>query len=418
MELGNILLEYHSHAQNYNILKKAEKYFIDASDVINELDDMNNHSVEDKKKKEYSLLLCRGRAHTNLGKIFYEQSESIRKRKSGFGGDRREQILRLTKAMMIFRNVEKDAKFVHIQATINDGLDKFAKEHVFEANSLLSMTCRFHANVLLKLSKRDACIAKMKEASGLDGNYLNVTTIDPNDKSETEEKVSLLIDQYDGACSLVDLCSSLSYTASGIAISNASNCLPEAYDQASKISKVLVKLSHYDANAKKMMQQHNIKSYTELENLKGLSMKKYQQSEVPGSDLSSLLNSERSSMNLKRNDLFSSGSALPKNDPPERFIIGHTTRKKQKESSKTSNGNSTSMANDDAFDDFGLHTNEDDIVEALTEEIMFAPEMQYRKWGDELFADLSANADSYPSCEPVRPVEMVAMTSTTSDNIC
>ncbi len=60
---------------------------------------------------------------------------------------------------------------------------------------------------------------------------------------------------------------------------------------------------------------------------------------------------------------------------------------------------------DDAFDGFGLHTNEDD--EGPSFEEISLPKVQHRKWGDEIFEDQEMNADSYPSCEPERPAEMI-----------
>lgn len=419
MSLGILLLDYHSLTQNnqdYSILKKAEPYFQESIKIIKELVQMNKPDIDGEREefefRQISLLLCSGRAYTNLGKTYFEQSEMILGRKNDFGGDQREQYSKLALAIKCFRNAEKDAIALRSKS-VTKKLDKRAELHVFDANSLLSMTWRFQGHAFLRLLKEEICIGKLRKAAGLSD--FNATTIhvEPKVNSEVDEieaKVSLILEQYDGACSLISISSSLSNralqgTTNESWDEDVSKTLREAYDQATNLSEALEEFSHSSIAVKEMISQHDIRSSAEIKRLKDEAMKHNQQKKTADSKLSA-----QSAMNhsttpsLPRNDLFRNAS-LSRSDTSGRIVIDSSARKKRDEFEEKKQSHKRKSETDDAFDGFGLHTNEDD--EGPSFEEISLPKVQHRKWGDEIFEDQEMNADSYPSCEPERPAEMI-----------
>ena len=107
---------------------------------------------------------------------------------------------------------------------------------------------------------------------------------------------------------------------------------------------------------------------------------------------------------LPRNDLFRNAN-LSRSDTSGRIVIDSSARKKRDEFEEKKQSHKRKSETDDAFDGFGLHTNEHD--EGPSFEEISLPKVQHRKWGDEIFEDQEMNADSYPSCEPERPAEMI-----------
>ncbi len=418
MSLGIHLLDYHSFnlkGQDYAVLKKAEASFLESIEVIEELVQMNEVGRYREIEEEYefrrrSLLLLSGRAYTNLGKTYYEQSEFICCRKNSFVCDQREHRSKLALAVRYLKNAEKDATTLKHQAEAKSHLDNRAKVHKYHADTLLAMTWRFQGHVFQRIMKEEICIGKLKKSAGLHG--FSATSIDPNvppksDIDEIEAKVALILEQYDGACSLVRVSSSLSTCVLRSATKESwgqglFNILCEAYDRAIVLIEKLEIFCRNSKVAKELITQHGIRSSTEIRKLKDEAIIcRKNEANVKLKNLSDITHSVP---NLQRNDLLRN-EFLPKNKLAGSIVIGSTTRKTNAKLDQKNNIDKKKIKTDDAFDAFGIFTHED--IDSVNLEGILSPQTEFRKWGDELFVDQELNVDSYPSSEPRRPTEMI-----------
>jgi len=412
MTLGNLLLEYHSlipKNQDYSLLQRAETRFEESIAIVQELGRMNKADGEVDKEfnfRQRALLLCRGRANTNLGKTYFEQSEMRRVR-----GDQREHFSKLAKAVRHLRNAESDARSLRAQAITNIDLDPRAEMHKFDANLLLSLACRFQGYAFWRLSKEKTCIDALKKAAGLsdrDDTSIQVGPKVDGDTTLVEAKVGLMLEHYDGACSLVHITPPLF----NLALRGNTNdkwdddlfgTLCDGYDQAAKISETLEKLKGHSVGVKDMIEQKDVLPSSEINKLKDETMTRYRERKLNGSQISL---GNHSTLRLPRNDLFRNDGILSRSEPTERIVIDGTTRKQHDDLSKR-NSKKMQPISDDAFDDFGLHTNDGNEATSFFDEELSPLPVQYRKWGDELFKENGMDIDAFPSCEPERPPEMI-----------
>lgn len=423
MTVGILLLDYNGLLQTnqgYSILKKAEGYFQESINTIKQLVQLNNTDIDgeqvDHEFRTRSLLLCSGRAWTNLGKTYFEQSEMLLDGTSGFGGVQRDQYSKLALAVKCFRNAEKDATTLRTKAEKEESYNKSAKFHILDANALLSMTWRFQGFAFLRLMKESVCMKKLRKAAGFD-EFNNTETIDPKAQvDEIEAKALLLVEQYNGAYSLISISSSLSNRTLQSNTSDSSgedlqNILIDAYIQAENMSELLEQLSSEHDIVKQIVLQHGIRSKMQIKQLRDEAIQGFLQKKKKHSNLSSLDAVNPSIPSLPRSDLFRNAS-LAQTEPTGFIVRGSTARKRRDDSDQRKDRPGKKSETDDAFDGFGLHTKvhgyeSDGAVQNSILDAISLPGIQYRKWGDELFEGKEMKADSYPSSVPEKPDEML-----------
>ena len=119
--------------------------------------------------------------------------------------------------------------------------------------------------------------------------------------------------------------------------------------------------------------------------------------------LTNLSDMTHSVPNLQRNDLLRN-EFIPKNKVSGRIVIDGNRKETNAKLDQKNNIDKKKIKTDDAFDGFGIFEHED--IDSVNLEGILSPQIEFRKWGDELFVDQELNVDSYPSSEPTRPTEM------------
>jgi len=249
------------------LVQQAKSCFEEAIGIIQELERMNrrqssssssslpfvtkdNNEAEQEHESQKSfktraLLLCRGRALTNIGRTHFEQARGVPKltptmeggidgisRGTGDNDDSGGGVC-LIKAVRYLRNAEECARSLRAQAVVGVRVNKMpsttstkkssrrndrgAEQHKIEADILESLAGRWEAHALWSLSKRKECIKVLRKAAGScgDGHYDDVDDghddgIDGNDEDNDdsvgdieEAKISLLVEWYESAGALV-----------------------------------------------------------------------------------------------------------------------------------------------------------------------------------------------------------------------
>jgi len=413
MTLGNFYLEYHSLAQNnqdYQVLSKAQKYYEESISVVGQLRRMNKPTRDNDrefKSRERALLLCRGRAYTNLGKTYFEQSEMILERKDG--SNRKEYATRLTSAARYLKRAETDARSLKVQAVMNDADDGTYLQR-FDASLLLSLTCRFQGYVFLRMSKERESIDALKRACGIFGGDSTIKPIQGEEEARVEAMVWLLLEQYDGACSLIQISTSLfdlsvRENESVDWNENILDTLRVTFDKATKLSEILHNDLDYSSTIKENILQHGIRSVDEILKLKAETLKRLSDRTSRGSTLGI---KNLSVTGLPRNDLFRNDDILPRDlSVSERIVIDYSQRKKNLSTGNVSRKGkeSTESSPFDAFDFESAVTEETSLVDDNF--MLESSPAQYRRWGDEVLRDRGIGDGTYPSCEPERPPEMI-----------
>ena len=413
MLLGNFYLEYHSLAQNnqdYQVLIKAQKYYEESISVVGQLRRMNKPTRDNDKEYKYrerALLLCQGRAYTNLGKTYFEQSEMILERKDG--SNRKEHATRLTSAARYLKRAEIEAKSLKVQAVMND-VDDGTYLQRFDASLLLSLTCRFQGYVFLRMSKERESIDALKRACGIFGGDSTIKPIQGEEEARVEAMVWLLLEQYDGACSLIQISTSLfdlSVRENGSVDWNENllDTLRITFDKATKLSEILHNDLDYSSAIKENILQHGIRSVDEILKLKTETLKRLSDRTSRGSTLGV---KNLSVTGLPRNDLFRNDEILPRDlSVSERIVIDYSQRNKILNTGKVSHKGKESTESS-PFDAFNFESAVTEETSLIDDNFMLeSSSAQYRRWGDELLRDRGIGDGTYPSCEPERPPEMI-----------
>lgn len=416
MTLGNLYLEYNcllSDHGNFHYLKKAQHYFEEAIHVIDQLNRMNDDDDEDDielKNRKRAILLCSGRAHTNLGKTFFDQSEMIRKAKIGATTFHRNCISKLSEAIEQFKMAEQQADILRTQAIVADASDGRAALHLIESKMLLSLTCRFQGDAYLMISKEKESVFSLKKASGIDENDLSI--LPKENKSDVLEAICwLLLERYDSCCSLIQTCSSLLDRAMRGDCDEKWNdeirtLLTEGFDYTAKLSDALHKLADATICLKDVVVNHGVMVSTDILKLKVEVTERLKNRSY--SDTCLVISSRKLQLiqGIPRNDLFRNHREFEIR-PTQRLTIDDN-KSKTFIDVPASMRRRNEKQSDDAFDNFGLDvggrfnsTSEDvNIQESNSVK-------RYRKWGDELLLANGVDINAYPSCEPEKPDEMI-----------
>lgn len=415
MTIGNLYLEYNGLVQNnddLHYLRKAQRYFEESIHTIEELNKMNESDKDDDyeyKNRKRALLLCSGRAHTNLGKTHFELSEMIRKKQTQNAICHREYMSSLSLALKYFKVAEQEAEILRTQSIVADSSDKRAELHMIDAKVLVSLSCRFQGNAYLRLSKEKESIDALKKACGIEEHDMD--TFSTEKRSEVAEATLwLMLERYDSSCSLIHMCCSLLDLA--VRVTNdemwnekISDTLIEGYAYVAKLSDAIHNyFTHDNGLVKDVVAQHEVLRSDDILKLKEETINRLRNRKC--SDKRSQLAAKRPSLpDLPRNDLFRNQNTLLDIQPRERIVIhdtqsnppvSHTTRRRK-----------VNIA-DDAFNNFGLDSSDNADFRSI--DMMLtntASSKRYRKWGDELLTENGMNVNIYPSTEPTRPEEMI-----------
>jgi len=415
MTIGNLYLECNSlvpNSDDFHYLRKAQRYFEESIHVIKELKIMNESDKDDEKEfknRKRALLLCRGRAYTNLGKTHFEQSEIIRKNQSGTLTFRREYMSRLSMSLKCFKIAEQEAEILRTQSIVSDSIDKRAELHMIDAKVMLSLACRFQGNAYLRLSKEKESIDVLKKACGMNENDVN--TFSKEKRSEVVEAfVWLLLERYDSACSLIHTCCSILDLAVRATSDESWNniitdVLIECYDYIAKLSDTMHAFTHDNALVKGVIGQHEVLCSNDILKLKEETAYRLRNRKCLNKSVQ-MSSKPPSLLDLPRNDLFRNQDKFLSNQPRERVVINDTQHKPPADT--VSNRHQKICLTGASFDNFSLDMG--DSAEIDSDEILFTNMVRskcYRKWGDELLAENGLDVFAYPSCEPPRPDEMI-----------
>jgi transcription antitermination factor NusG len=371
MTIGNLYLEYQSLAQNIqddHVLNKAQNYFEESIAVIEQLRQMNKYVQDDDieaKFRDRALLLCRGRSYTNLGKTYFEYSEMIRDRKNGISGNRKEYMSRLNFAAQYLKRAERDAKTLKAQAVVYDA-DKGAHLHRLDANLLISLTCRFQGYVFLRMSRERECVDALKKACGIADCIESVMKpAQDEDKELIEAKVGILLEQYEGASSLIQISSllfDLAVRDFTVKDWNAQllDTLCKTFDKSIQLSEILSNAVDYSNTIKENLILHGIRKVDDIKKFKGQTLKRLNDR---ASKKNTLSIKNLSSMNLPRNDLSLNSRMLPQNMPSERIVIDSTHRRKGLVTANTSHRNNP-------FDSVDLEATEGNEIGAIFDDVI------------------------------------------------
>jgi len=429
MSLGSYYLELNGllHANpKYSLIKKANSCFKESLKVVKNLESRMEHEREnisssdsDFKFRQRALLLVKGRANTNIGKASFEESEFLTRNGKLCTA---EGISKLKTAVKYLDDAEINARMLRARAVSHSSSDQNTDLHKVNASDLECLACRFQGYALLRLAKEGDCIKSAKKSCGIedddgdsDGESLADNPLLQGDPDVAAAKLGLILEQYSGACGLVNIVSSLFNTPLRNTDKNSDNSddkllilLAEAYDRARKISQVLEMLSLKDdidhLNIKELVLQNEVTPSHDILSAKDIAMKRLKERKCgENRRLSSMVIDQRNPV-LLRNDLFRNGAVMPRNEPSERVVLDNHNILISSGAQPQGMKRNSKKLSDDAFDNFGLHTNAGDDGVGDEES---ANKVEYRKWGDEIFEELGIPINQYPSCEPKKPLEML-----------
>jgi len=431
MTLGNLLLEKNAlivteKSESYSILKMAQVYFEEAIIIVRQLDKMNeednNNSINDTdvKFRCRALLLCRGRAYTNLGKTFFEQSEALSRGIMNELVINTEKKSKLSAALKFLKNAEQDSRSLRAQAVSIASVDQRGFVHKLEADTLESLSCRYKGYVFWRWLKEQNSIDALKKAIGNDDLASLASYSHNGERNEDviQAKVNLLLEKYHGATSLILIATSaLEQQIRGSIESSCSDddddsrfkVICEGYDSATNISRLLNQIStctEYPYSFEDIMAEYDIARNDIIEEMKSKFIHRWR--ERKGHKSSSKLTNFQSShipiKLLRRNDIFRNESTRFDTVVSETVIIGQNKSKLKKQNRAIA----TAKTNDDTFDDFDLNTNSgaNDALSHFEEDEEPEPR-NFRKWGDQALQELGLDSDTYPGCVPVKPPEMI-----------
>eukprot|EP01083_Nonionella_stella_P229006 811068_1 len=375
-------------------------------------------SDSDFKFRQRALLLVRGRANTNIGKAYFEEFEFLTRNGKSCTA---EDMSKLKTAVKYLNNAERAARILRARAVSDSSSDQNTDLHKVNASDLECLACRFQGYAFLRLTKERECIKSAKKSCGIedddgdsDDESLTDNPLLQGDPDVAAAKVGLILEQYSGACGLVNIVSSLFNTSLRNTDKNSDNSddkllilLAEAYDRARKISQVLEMLTLKDdidhLNIKELVLQNEVTPSHDILLAKDIAMKQLKERKCgENRRLPSMI--DQRNPGLLRNDLFRNGSVMPRNGPSERVVLDNHNILRSSGAQPQGMKRNSKKLTDDAFDNFGLHTNAGDDGDGDEES---ANEVEYRKWGDEIFEELGIPINQYPSCEPKKPLEML-----------
>lgn len=447
MSLGCLLLEFHDLTKGDQkshesfILRKAEACFRESIKVIEELVQMTE-SCYVKSKNEFQLrersnLLCNGRAFANLGKTYFEQAELM----SGTMNNKTEKkhlFSKISRAVKCLKRAETDALALRKAASTKMDIDtnnnneddvninmyeRRKRIDLLDTYSLLSMIWRHQADSALKLSKDEVCLERLRKSSGLSD--FNATTIIYSKEEETmseveeiEAKANLMLQQYCGACVLVDIASSMSNRALKINTKNPtskivdylSSTIFDAYNQAAKLSELLENIAKGSKSIEDMKFQFDIQSSVSIQKLRDNAMALHQQKRTVDLSLFSLRAKESRIPipNLPRNDLFPQNENYNKSKGTICFDVSSLRTRKQKSNTNDFQGTEEEEEKrkedlhqefNDTFANFGMEDHDNYVGDGESFDDVFGQtKIEHRKWGDERLEESEVNI--YPACAP------------------
>lgn len=416
MFLGNSLLSLHdllSGRCDRSILLEATACFQGSITALKALREMVDSCFHGNTKEHIdfvkrTLILCRGRASTNLGRTLMERSKHWMHSDSNRIVDAVECLNDAVSCAMALR-----AQCVSLRTSNSEKYLNFIEIHKYEADELYSMAVKWLGLCFWQLGEKDQAIDSLLKSHGegdMDSLPLSAAL------SVLHANMKCLLEKYYAASSLINLVTKEVDNS----LLSKENCehykglvsiAVRGYSRAMEISDLLYSVAQSRADTpiqlNDLIHEHDIVSSQGLQEMRDSFVQMWDDKSTKVS-LRSLVHAsdyrKDNSRDLPRSDLFPSGF-MPSNK--SNVKVGKFVLNKSDETSKQTDDqvrvskDANHKRNDNSFDSFGLESTSE--MQRPLNPMNFQEKVTYRLWGDDVLIALGKDIRQFPACCPVRP---------------